>query len=117
DEYWYEGQLRRAVETIVDERVPRRESDFVPHPAAPQLAGLSRPEGRLVKSDDAARAVPGAQWLGESVGALKLNAIRERHLSGTTKAGDSVSGTILHLRYGDWLGSFLHPRKRLPKPG
>jgi len=67
DEYWYEGQLRRAVETIVDERVPRRESDFVPHPAAPQLAGLSRPEGRLVKSDDAARAVLGAQWLGESV--------------------------------------------------
>src|SRR6185436_4997869 len=63
------------------------------------------------------RAAAGAQWLGESVGALKLNAIRERHLSGTTKAGDSVSGTILHLRYGDWLGSFLHPRKRLPKPG
>ncbi len=117
DEYWDRGQLRRVTETVVAERVPRRESDFVPHPSVPEIAGQSRPEGRLVESGDAARAVPEAQWAGESLGALKLNAIRERPWSATTKTGEPLSGTILHLRYGDWLGSFSHPRKRLPKAG
>jgi hypothetical protein len=105
------------METIVDERLPGRDAYFITHPASPELAGQSRPEGRLVESADAARAVRGAQWAGESVGGLELNAIRERPWTATTKTGDKLSGTILHLRYGDWLGSFFHPRKRLPGAG
>lgn len=117
EEDWHQGRLMRSMETLVHERIARRESDFVTHAPWPDITGQSKPEGNLVKSADAARAVPGAQWAGPQLGALKLNAIRERPWSATTKAGDTISGTMLHLRYGDWLGSFFHPRKRTPGAG
>jgi hypothetical protein len=117
EEDWHQGKVVRSQRTIVDERVPRRDSDFVAHAPSPELAGQSRPEGRLVDNAAAARSVHGAQWTGPRLGALKLNAIRERPWAATTKDGKALAGTILKLRYGDWLGSFNYPRKRTPGSG
>jgi hypothetical protein len=96
------------------ESVARNEADFVVRFGTPTALSQVRPEGRLVDTSEAARAVPGAQWAGERVDDLRLRAIRAGDWRAELRPGGEARAVILTVAYGEKLGTAINPAVGTP---
>ena len=108
------GRFKTTTDFDVFESVARNEPDFVVRFAPPRVVSQTRPEGRRVDPDAAAREVSGAQWAGARVDGLPIREIRASDWRATLRPGGAARGVILTVAYGDRLGTIVEPASGSP---
>ena len=103
-EQFYKGKIVLSYDVVSIETLPEGSGSFSKSKRNPSPTfNIGRDQVTSVSRSDAARALPGALWIGESISTLRLSNVSRATLTSQNLSNGSalVVGTGIELHYGD----------------